>query len=346
MRHAAHRLLAWYDAHARALPWRAPPGAPRADAYRVWLSEVMLQQTTVAAVKPRFAAWVERWPTVDALAAAPETEVLAAWAGLGYYARARNLHAAARAVVTRGGFPDDEAGLRALPGIGDYTAAAIAGIAFGRASVPVDANIARVGARLFAADLGPADRRGRLAPLFAERAGDVAQALMDLGSSLCTPRAPACLACPLGDACAAKASGEPMRWPARKMKAARPTRSGLAFWLQANEDVLIVRRPPRGLLGGMAALPTSAWGEAQDPLADAPMSADWRVLGERVSHTFSHFHLDLGIARAKVPTRPDLPGEWVAVDDLARAGLPTLFAKAAALAIAISRSGEESSCDL
>ncbi len=333
MHHAARDLLAWYDRNARALPWRAPPHAPRADPYRVWLSEVMLQQTTVAAVAPRFAAWVARWPTVEALAAADETDVLGAWAGLGYYARARNLHASARAVVTRGGFPDDEAGLRTLPGIGDYTAAAIAAIAFGRVAVPVDANIARVGSRLFAADLPIGELSARLAPIFAERPGDVAQALMDVGSAICTSRAPACLACPLVAHCAATASGEPYRWPARKAKTARPTRRGLAFWLQAGDEVLLVRRPPRGLLGGMAALPTSAWVEAAaDPLAEAPVTADWHVLGQRVAHSFTHFHLDLGIARASLAIRPDLPGAWVPVADLAHAGMPTLFAKAARIA--------------
>ena len=336
MRHAAHRLLEWYDRHARVLPWRGSR-----DPYRVWLSEVMLQQTTVASVGPRYAAWVERWPSVEALAGAGEADVLGAWAGLGYYARARNLHAAARAVVARGGFPGDAAGWRALPGVGDYTAAAVAAIAYGEVCVPVDANIARVGARLFAADLSPGALRARLAPMFAVRAGDVAQALMDLGSGLCGVRAAECGRCPLRGDCAGAASGEPTRWPARKVKAARPVRRGLAFWLEAERHVLIVRRPPRGLLGGMAALPVSAWGDGGDALADAPVKADWRVLDERVAHVFTHFHLDLGIARAELRGRVELAGEWVAVGELARAGLPTLFAKAAKIAGANARSDFE-----
>ncbi len=339
MRHAAlpatpaDRLLAWYDCAARTLPWRAPPGSPAPDPYRVWLSEVMLQQTTVAAVAPRFRAWMERWPTVDSLAAADEADVLGQWAGLGYYARARNLHAAARTVVRLGGFPCDEHGLRALPGVGDYTAAAVAAIAFGCSSVPVDANIARVGARLFAADLGAPQLRARLAPLFAKRAGDVAQALMDLGSGICAPRAPDCAACPLATNCMGRASGEPTRWPARRTRPVRPVRRGLAFWLQAGDDVLLVRRPPRGLLGGMAALPTSRWqDDAEGALAQAPVAANWRVLPKRVAHTFTHFQLDLGVAVAHVAQRPDVAGDWTAIDDLARAGLPTLFSKAAAVA--------------
>ena len=332
MREAAALLLDWYGANARALPWRVPPGGGAADPYRVWLSEVMLQQTTVAAVAPRYAAWLDRWPTVEALATASEAEVCAAWAGLGYYARARNLAAAARAVVASGGFPNDEAALRALPGIGEYTAAAVAAIAFGRASVPIDANIARVGARLFAADLPPAALKAGLAPMFASRAGDVAQALMDVGSAICTPRAPMCGACPLAPACAAAACGTPERWPARKAKLARPVRRGVAFWLECEGAVLTVRRPTRGLLGGMRALPSSAWGETlddDDALAAAPAPAAWRIVPTRVAHTFTHFHLDLGIAAARTARRPSLDGEWIAADALDRAGLPTLFRKVA-----------------
>lgn len=333
MRHAARSLLDWYDAHARTLPWRSRARGAPDDPYPVWLSEVMLQQTTVTAVTPRFTAWMARWPTVDALAAADETEVLGQWAGLGYYARARNLHAAARAVVAMGGFPPDEAGLRALPGVGDYTAAAVAAIAFGRVAVPVDANIARVGARLLAQNLSTASLKTQLHPLFADRPGDVAQALMDVGSSICTQRAPTCTVCPLSRDCAAAGAGTPDRWPAPKQKAARPTRRGTAFWLQAGDHVLLVRRPPRGLLGGMASLPTSDWSEAaSDPLVQAPVPADWHLIEARVAHAFTHFHLDLGIARARVVLRPAIAGEWVHLSDLPSAGLPTVFAKAAALA--------------
>lgn len=333
---SAARLLAWYDANARDLPWRAPPGAAAMDPYRVWLSEVMLQQTTVAAVRPRFEAWVARWPTVDALAAAGEADVLAAWAGLGYYARAQNLVAAARAVVARGGFPRDEAGLRALPGLGEYTAAAVAAIAFGAATMPVDANIARVGARLFADDLPAAALRARMAARFGgARPGDLAQALMDLGSSICTPRVPVCLACPLAPDCAAFASGDPSRWPARKARVERPVRRGIAFWLEADGHVLLVRRPPRGLLGGMLGLPTSGWGEGlldAVAVADAPVVAGWRMLGARIAHVFTHFRLDLGVAVARLAERPEVGGEWVPVAELARAGMPTVFARAADLA--------------
>jgi len=333
---AAAALLAWYDANARKLPWRAPPGKTAMDPYRVWLSEVMLQQTTVAAVRPRFEAWVTRWPTVETLAAASEADVLAAWAGLGYYARARNLVATACAVVARGGFPRDEAGLRALPGLGDYTAAAVAAIAFDQAAMPVDVNIARVGARLFADDLPTTALRARMAARFGDdRPGDIAQALMDLGSSICTPRGPVCLACPLAPECTAFASGDPARWPARKVRAERPTRRGIAFWLEVGGDVLLVRRPPRGLLGGMLALPTSAWGEGLADgaaLGDAPVAAGWRMLEARVAHVFTHFRLDLSIAMARLAVRPEIAGEWMPVGELARAGLPTVFAKAVELA--------------
>ncbi|OZA91588.1 MAG: A/G-specific adenine glycosylase, partial [Erythrobacter sp. 34-65-8] len=211
------RLLGWYDRHARDLPWRAPPGTPAPDPYRVWLSEVMLQQTTVAAVKPYFARFTSRWPTVEALAAAPDEDVMAAWAGLGYYSRARNLVKAARAVAELGRFPDSEAALRALPGLGAYTAAAVAAIAFGQRAVVVDANVERVVARLFAIDepLPGARRPIRAAAdtiTPAERAGDFAQAMMDLGATICTPRDPRCLLCPLAEPCAARASGDPARY--------------------------------------------------------------------------------------------------------------------------------------
>jgi A/G-specific adenine glycosylase len=323
----AGALLAWYDANARTLPWRAPPGASPADPYRVWLSEVMLQQTTVAAVRPRFEAWVARWPTVAALAAADEAEVMAAWAGLGYYARARNLLKAARAVAERGDFPDDEAGLRALPGLGVYTAAAVAAIAFGRRAVVVDANVERVVARLFAfAD--KQDVRAAADTITPDaRAGDFAQGMMDLGATICTPRSPRCLLCPLRTMCAGYATGTPEAFPARKAKAAKPQRHGTIFWLEQDGQVWLVRRPARGLLGGMRALPTGPWSDTPPGLADAPASTEWRLLDGTVGHVFTHFRLELALAVGTGAGQGE--GEWWPVDRLHEAGLPTVFAKAA-----------------
>lgn len=328
---AAPLLLRWYDAHGRTLPWRAPPGAPPPDPYRVWLSEVMLQQTTVAAVRSYFAAFTARWPTVGDLAAAEDGAVMAAWAGLGYYARARNLLACARAVATvhGGRFPDDEAGLRALPGIGAYTAAAIAAIAFGRRAVVVDGNVERVVSRLFAVETPLPASRPELRRLTDAvtpdgRAGDFAQAMMDLGATVCTPRNPACILCPLAAMCAARATGDPARWPVKAAKAARPRRRGTAFWLERDGAVLLHRRPAKGLLGGMLALPTGPW-TADDPgLAGAPAGVDWREAGT-VAHVFTHFALDLRV----VVGEGGAVGEWWPVDRLAEAGLPTLFARAA-----------------
>lgn len=329
----AGALLAWYDAHARDLPWRVAPGGTLPDPYRIWLSEIMLQQTTVATVRPRFADFVVRWPTVEALAAAPETDLMAAWAGLGYYARARNLHACARAVVARGGFPASEAGLRTLPGVGAYTAAAIAAIAFGERAVVVDANVARVVARLFAlaAPLPGAmprlrDATDSITP--GTRAGDFAQAMMDLGATVCTSRRPRCLACPLASGCAGYRSGNPEAFPARLAKTTKPQRHGTIFWLEDAGKVLLVRRPPRGLLGGMRALPTGPWGETPPGLADAPVAADWRVLPGTVAHVFTHFRLELALAVARGRGHaPD--GDFWEMADLGAAGLPTVFAKAA-----------------
>jgi A/G-specific adenine glycosylase len=333
---AARTLLAWYDDHARALPWRIPPGAATtADPYRVWLSEVMLQQTTVAAVIPYFARFTERWPTVTALAAADEAELMAAWAGLGYYARARNLIACARTVARDHGgrFPDTEAGLRALPGIGAYTAAAIAAIAFGRRAVVVDANVERVVARLFAvAEPLPAARE-RLRALAETitpdaRAGDFAQAMMDLGATVCTPRNPRCLLCPLAAGCVARTEGEPDRYPVKAAKKARPRRHGIAYWLEADGHVLLRRRPASGLLGGMLALPGGDWREGGGEPAP-PVTADWRAIGS-VEHVFTHFALTLDVVAAH-GARGDAQGEWWPIDRLDAAGLPTLYARAAAL---------------
>lgn len=332
-------LLAWYDAHARDLPWRTLPGAAAPDPYHVWLSEIMLQQTTVAAVKPYFAAFTERWPTVAALAAADAADVLAAWAGLGYYARARNLIACAKRVVSDhdGRFPDTEPVLRTLPGIGDYTAAAIAAIAFGRHAVVVDANIERVVARLFAIEAPlPASRpaiRQHAAQITPDRrVGDFAQAMMDLGASLCRARDAKCLACPLSAFCAAAKSGDPTRLPVKARKKPKPARSGHAFWLEVQGHVALVERPAKGMLGGMRALPDDGWRAGADGDGLPPIAAQWQQHGAPITHVFTHFSLQLQLMAAKPGSfNPDALADaiWWPVDDLENAGLPSLFSKAA-----------------
>ncbi|MCY7281813.1 MAG: A/G-specific adenine glycosylase [Sphingomonas bacterium] len=312
---AATRLLDHYRASARVLPWRAPPGTARPDPYRVWLSEVMLQQTTVATVIPRFLRFVERWPSVAALAAAHDDEVLGEWAGLGYYARARNLIACARQVAENGGFPDTEAGLRALPGIGDYTAAAIAGIAFGRDSVAIDTNVERVVARLGATSDKAAIRAAAAAMVPAGQAGDFAQAMMDLGATICRPRRPACGDCPLARDCRARALGMPEAFPVKAERKARPVRFGVAWWIERDGAVWLVRRPGTGLLGGMAALPGREWGAT---------STVGPVLAE-VRHGFTHFELRLTVIAW---TLPECEGWWHPIDRLTDAGLPTLYRRA------------------
>lgn len=328
-------LLAWYDRAARRLPWRVPPGSgARADPYRVWLSEVMLQQTTVAAVRPYFETFLARWPTVAALAAAEDAEVMAAWAGLGYYARARNLLACARAVAARGGrFPDTEDGLRALPGVGPYTAAAIAAIAFGRASVVVDGNVERVVARLHAveAPLPGAKRRlhARAAAMTPEeRAGDHAQAMMDLGATVCTPKRPACGVCPLVRDCLGRRAGIAESLPAKAEKAAKPVRHGIA-WLAVSEDgrVLVETRPAEGLLGGMLALPSNTW--AAEAGGEPPVAGAWRDLGVEVRHTFTHFHLRLRLHGARVASAR---GDFRSPEAAGRA-MPTVMRKALRLGL-------------
>ncbi len=337
----ATALLGWYDRSARRLPWRVPPGSRTpADPYRVWLSEVMLQQTTVAAVIPYFEAFTARWPKVEDLAAAPDAEVMAAWAGLGYYARARNLLACARAVAGMGGhFPDTEDGLRALPGIGPYTAAAIASIAFGRPAAVMDGNVERVMARLFAVEeplpgAKPAlyALAARLTP--ATRPGDYAQAVMDLGATICTPRAPTCDICPWRQPCAGRSRGIAADLPRRAPKPERPVRHGIAYLaLRADGAVLVEQRDARGLLGGMLGLPGTEWVEGL-PQPCPPFAADWRDLGVEVRHTLTHFHLRLRVAGAKVPTGFTPPKGTFQLAGQLEAALPTVMRKALRMGLA------------
>jgi A/G-specific adenine glycosylase len=346
----ANALLAWYDHDRRLLPWRAAPGVAQ-DPYRVWLSEIMLQQTTVKAVLPRYADFLRRWPDVRALAAAELGEVLAAWAGLGYYARARNLHACAREVVERfdGSFPETETELRTLPGIGDYTAAAIAAIAFGAQATPIDGNIERVVARLFAVTTplpgAKAEIRALTADLTpAERAGDFAQAMMDLGATLCSPRRPACGLCPFVSGCAGHAQGFAEILPYREEKGERPTRRGHAFVaLREDGAVLLRERPLKGLLGGMLETPSSPWtkGAWQELQRDhAPLRAEWRAVPGLVEHTFTHFQLELAVHSAEVSAEAKLAKSaepercrWVHIRDLHSAALPSVMRKVLAHAL-------------
>jgi len=333
------KLLSWYDANARALPWRVGPrehaAGVRADPYRVWLSEVMLQQTTVPHATPYFLKFTARWPTVADLAAEADGEVMAAWAGLGYYARARNLLACARAVAgDHGGvFPATEAGLRELPGLGPYTAAAVAAIAFDQPGNVVDGNVERVMARLFAVEAPLPDAKPELKRLAAslvrdDRPGDWAQALMDLGATICRPKAPLCERCPVAEHCAGLATGTPEGYPRRVAKAERPHRHGVAYVLTRGDEVALVRRPPKGLLGGMLALPTSDWRPARwsdaEAVAAAPAKAEWREVGE-VEHGFTHFTLTLRLLRAEAPAGDGVI--WSPRRDLD--ALPSVFLKAA-----------------
>jgi A/G-specific adenine glycosylase len=341
--HIAHKILAHFSLNARDLPWRNPPGRvlPLDDPnwpYRVWLSEVMLQQTTVAAVTPYFERFTTRWPSVTALAAADDAEVMSAWAGLGYYARARNLLACARAVAANGGrFPEDEDALRELPGIGAYTAAAITAFAFGKRAVVVDGNIERVISRLFAIETPMPAARAEIYEAMDsltpdDGAGDFAQGLMDLARSLCTPRNPRCMLCPVMAHCAGKDA--PETYPVKTAKAKRPERSGTTWWIECEDEVLLIRRPDKGLLGGMRALPSGAWEETNGIKGKPPIEGDWRPIGT-VTHIFTHFRLTLNIqgVRLKRGCKPQLDGEWWRLDRIADAGLPSLFAKAVARAM-------------
>jgi A/G-specific adenine glycosylase len=347
-------LLDWYDRHRRDLPWRAAPGATP-DPYRVWLSEIMLQQTTVTAVAPYFARFVARWESVRALAAAPLEDVLRAWAGLGYYARARNLHACAKVVVERYGaaFPPTEAALAELPGIGPYTAAAIAAIAFEARAAAVDGNVERVVARLYAVEQELPAAKPHLRALAAQlvpaqRAGDFAQAMMDLGATICTPKRPACAVCPWMGACRAGARGDPAAFPRRARKRTGVLRRGAAFVaLRADGCVLVRARAPRGLLGGMTEVPTTAWrADFDDEAAHSAAPAfgrartQWQRVPGVVSHVFTHFPLELAVYRARLPggTRAPTGTRWTSLADLADEALPSLMRKVVAHALGKSES--------
>jgi A/G-specific adenine glycosylase len=350
-------LLAWYDLHRRKLPWRVAPGEA-ADPYRVWLSEIMLQQTTVKAVAPYFAKFLARWNDVHKLAAAPLSEVLSAWAGLGYYARARNLHACAQVVVQRHGgkFPESEDVLRELPGVGPYTAAAIAAIAYDAPATPVDGNIERVVARLFAVSAPPPQAKPELQRLARglmprRRAGDFAQAMMDLGATICTPKRPACALCPWMESCAGYRTGNPTPFPQRARKREGLLRRGGAFVALRDDGFVLVRtRPAKGLLGGMTEVPTSDWSvdfnEAMasdaaprfySPSRSGP--SEWRRIATPVRHVFTHFPLELSVYWGRVPAQaPAPPGtRWVDCSKVADEALPSLMRKVVARALDAAR---------
>ncbi|MBL0923570.1 MAG: A/G-specific adenine glycosylase [Sphingomonadaceae bacterium] len=339
-------LLAHYDVHARDLPWRNRPGEGLPAPYHVWLSEIMLQQTTVAAVGPYSRKFTERWPDFSALAAADEADVMAAWAGLGYYARARNLIKCARAVaVGHGGqLPATEAGLLTLPGIGPYTAAAIAAIAFDQRAVVVDANVERVVSRLFAISIPlpaakPIIREAADAITPGIRAGDFAQAMMDLGAGICSVKAPSCMLCPLQSHCDAFGLGNPEAYPVKAAKKAKPTRRGTAYWVEREGEVYLVTRQDKGMLGGMRSLPDDGWNSRTNGDGKAPFTASWQHLDNIVQHEFTHFTLSLRIAVTALGSDANPPGGgmWWPVKSLDKAGLPTLFTK---VAKAVLASGE------
>ena len=348
------QLLAWYDRHHRDLPWRVTPGAAsrgtRPDPYHIWLSEVMLQQTTVQAVKPYFTRFLALWPTVKDLAAAPTDDVMAAWAGLGYYARARNLKKCAEAVAGDhdGIFPDTEDGLRALPGIGDYTAAAVAAIAFNRPSAVMDGNVERVVSRLYAID-APLPGSKPLMKTFVreltpeDRPGDFAQAMMDLGATICTPKRPACALCPVREHCLALAGHDPERFPVKAAKKDKPVRFGAAF-VAVNPDgeILLRRRVESGLLGGMTEVPTTGWSARVDggqTAEHAPFPSAWQPCGT-VTHVFTHFELRLSVFRASAETGALPGGWWEPVANLGAQALPTVMKKVISQAIPLAFDGQ------
>jgi A/G-specific adenine glycosylase len=350
----ASHVLAWWDRHRRILPWRALPGR-HADPYLVWLSEILLQQTTVQAVIPYFERFRALWPRVEDLAAAPLDEVMRAFAGLGYYSRARNLHACAREIAQRGGvFPRREAELRALPGVGAYTAAAVAAIAFGEPATPVDGNIARIMTRLGAIEQPIAKARVAIAKAAAaltphDRPGDFAQALMDIGATICTPRNPDCPACPMQSACAALATGAPQAYPRKAPRKERPHRRGAAFFAQAADGSILLRtRAPRGLLGGTLELPGAPWSSDYAPdeaASGAPFPASWRLIPGEVEQAFTHFSLALNIYFVRLAGRPPAHGDcfWVAPEKIEGAALSSLMRKAVAHGLSFARGKEAAS---
>lgn len=337
-RSPSERLLAWYDVHRRELPWRAKPGVT-ADPYFVWLSEIMLQQTTVTAVGPYFRFFTRRWPNLQALAAASQDEILGAWSGLGYYSRARNMHRAAKTIVAEHGgkFPQTAAALRALPGVGPYTAAAIAAIVFGERVAAMDANAERVIARFFAVEEALPKARPQLAALAAplvpeKRAGDFAQALMDLGSQICTTKRPACTECPLASDCRGYALGIAETLPRKAVKPLRPLKRGAAFVaVDSKGAVYVVRRPEKGLLGAMLQPPLGEWSEkfpsSQKAVEAAPFTGDWSRKPGMVRHVFTHFELEMEVYVAEFRRRPNGEGFWLAREEMKAAALPTVMRK-------------------
>lgn len=338
-----HLLLAWYDANRRDLPWRAPPGGTT-DPYSVWLSEIMLQQTTVVTVGPYFVEFMARWPDVKSLAGAYLDDVLHAWQGLGYYARARNLHKCAGVVAGEfgGKFPSTEKELRRLPGIGPYTAAAVAAIAFDCSVMPVDGNVERVVSRLYAIEGLPASAKksaGKFAAGLGDskRPGDFAQAMMDLGATVCRPKQPTCGSCPLCGGCQARIAGTPEAYPVKAAKPARPVRRGVAFWIERSDGaVLLRRRPERGLLGGMMEFPSTDWREPEWPLEEAvsmaPIETQWCAIPGMIRHTFTHFHLEITVLRGQVKDNREPGGNsnvWSPPSRFSEHALPTIMKKVA-----------------
>ena len=345
-------LLHWFSGQARSLPWRDAPCGAR-DPYKVWLAEIMLQQTTVAAVIPYFETFLDAWPDVKSLAGAKDDDVMRAWAGLGYYARARNMLKCARVVADerQGAFPRTPDDLIELPGVGDYTACAVAAMAFNADVVPVDGNVIRTISRLYALDAEmPANKAevARLAQalLPGGRGGDFAEALMDLGATVCRPKNPDCPACPWTGTCRAQAQGQPTAYPKKAPKKPKPVRRGWAFWVERQDGrVLLERRPAKGLLGGMMAFPTTPW-DARAPVAEQAVRpwapVEWDALDDIVRHTFTHFHLELGIVRLRVSEDFTTPhGRWCAVPDLNAQGLPSVMAKVVALVVKCADSAND-----